>query len=82
MKYVIIGASAAGISAVKTLRTLDKDSQIVMISKDDKVYSRCLLHHFIGGNREIEGLSFIEKDFFAKYNVKWIKIKSRNCRYR
>ncbi|RHW66278.1 NAD(P)/FAD-dependent oxidoreductase [Clostridium botulinum] len=75
MKYVIIGASAAGISAVKTLRTLDKDSQIVMISKDDKVYSRCLLHHFIGGNREIEGLSFIEKDFFAKYNVKWIKNK-------
>ncbi len=45
MKYVIIGASAAGISAVKTLRKLDKDSQIVMISKDDRVYSRCLLHH-------------------------------------
>ncbi len=46
-----------------------------MISKDDKVYSRCLLHHYIGGNREIEGLSFIEKDFFIKYNVKWIKGK-------
>ncbi len=75
MKYVVIGSSAAGISAVKTLRKLDKDSQIVMISKDDKVYSRCLLHHFIGGNREIEGLSFIEKDFFDKYNVKWIKGK-------
>ncbi|EJO5347898.1 NAD(P)/FAD-dependent oxidoreductase [Clostridium botulinum] len=75
MKYVIIGASAAGISAVKALRKLDKDCELVMISKDDKVYSRCLLHHFIGGNREREGLSFIEKDFFTKYNVKWVKGK-------
>lgn len=75
MKYVILGASAAGISAVKTLRNLDKDAEIVMISKDDKVYSRCLLHHFIDGNRKIEELSFIEKDFFTKYNVKWRKNK-------
>ncbi|WP_251859781.1 FAD-dependent oxidoreductase [Clostridium sp. Marseille-Q2269] len=73
MKYVIIGSSAGGISAVKTLRTLDKDAEIVIISKDDKVYSRCLLHHFIGGSRDVERLSFVEKDFFEKYNVKWIK---------
>lgn len=44
-KYVVIGASAAGINAVKTLRGLDSQSSITLISKDDKIYSRCMLHH-------------------------------------
>ena len=44
MNYVVLGASAAGINAVKTLRELDKDSNIVVISKDENVYSRCMLH--------------------------------------
>ena len=43
MRYVVIGASAAGISGAKTLRELDKDAEIVLISKDTEVYSRCIL---------------------------------------
>ena len=38
MRYVVIGASAAGISGAKTLRELDKDDEIVLISKDENVY--------------------------------------------
>lgn len=48
MKYLILGASAAGINAAKTLRKLDKDGSITIISIDDKVYSRCMLHLYIG----------------------------------
>ena len=32
--YVIIGASIAGVTAVKTLRELDKGAKIIVISKD------------------------------------------------
>ena len=72
-KFVVIGASAAGINCAKTLRQNDKESEIILISKDDKVYSRCILHHYIDGRREIDALDFTPKDFFEKYNIKWIK---------
>ena len=32
MKYVVLGASAAGINAIRELRKLDKDAEIVLIS--------------------------------------------------
>lgn len=48
MHYVIIGASAAGISAAETLRRLDPDSEITVISKErDIAYSRCLTTYYI-----------------------------------
>ena len=72
-KFVVIGASAAGINCAKTLRQNDKECEIILVSKDDKVYSRCILHHYIDGRREIEALDFTPKDFFEKYNIKWIK---------
>lgn len=73
MKYVVIGASAAGISAVKTLRELDKECEIVLVSKDEKIYSRCILHHYISNHRNIEELNFSGKDFIDEYNITWIK---------
>ncbi|QAA32099.1 NAD(P)/FAD-dependent oxidoreductase [Clostridium manihotivorum] len=73
MKYVIIGASASGINAAKTLRNLDLTSDITVISKDVNVYSRCMLHHLISGERNLDRLSFVEKDFFEKNNVNWLK---------
>ena len=73
MKYIVIGASAAGISGAKTLRELNKNAEITLISKDENVYSRCILHHYISGHRDIEKLNFTNKDFFEKYNINWIK---------
>ncbi|MGL5244830.1 MAG: NAD(P)/FAD-dependent oxidoreductase [Sarcina sp.] len=73
MRYIVIGASAAGISGAKTLRELDKDAEIILISKDEYVYSRCILHHYISGHRDIEALEFTEIDFFNKRDIKWIK---------
>ncbi|GCD08482.1 NAD(P)/FAD-dependent oxidoreductase [Clostridium tagluense] len=75
MKYVIIGASAAGINAAKTLRILDKDAEITLISKDTKVYSRCMLHYVISGSKTEEDICFTEDDFFNKYEINWISGK-------
>ena len=73
MAYVIVGASASGINAAKTLRENDKNAEIILVSKDEYVYSRCILHHFLDGRREIEALDFTPKNFFEIYNIKWIK---------
>ncbi len=72
MKYVVIGSSAAGINGARELRKQDKDAEIVLISKDDIVYSRCIMHHYMCGNRTVEELNFVEKDFFDKYKIDWI----------
>ena len=73
MTYVVVGASAAGINAAKTLREINKDIEIILVSKDEHVYSRCILHHFLDGRRNIDDLDFSPAEFFEKYDVKWIK---------
>ncbi|MCR1949653.1 MULTISPECIES: FAD-dependent oxidoreductase [unclassified Clostridium] len=73
MSYVIVGASASGINAARTIREHDKDSEIVLVSKDDHVYSRCILHHFLDGRRDIKDLDFTPDNFFEMYKIKWIK---------
>ena len=73
MKYVVIGSSAAGVNAVRELRKRDKNGQIVLISKDQDIYSRCILHEYLSGKRGIERLRFVEADFESLYDVEWIK---------
>jgi NAD(P)H-nitrite reductase large subunit len=73
MAYVIVGASASGINAARTLREHDKDAEIILVSKDDCVYSRCVLHHFLDGRRDTKDLDFSPDNFFHMYNIKWIK---------
>ena len=76
MRYVVIGASAAGISGIRELRKLDKTSEIILISKDKEIYSRCILHHYLGGHRTVSELNFAENNFEELYNVEWIKGKA------
>lgn len=73
MKYVVVGASAAGINGIRELRKQDKDSEITLISKDQAIYSRCILHHYLSGQRSMEQLRFVEPDFEELYRVNWVK---------
>ncbi|MDD6058233.1 MAG: FAD-dependent oxidoreductase [Clostridiales bacterium] len=73
MKYVVIGASAAGISGIRELRRIDPNSEIILISKDKTIYSRCILHHYLGGIRNLKELNFTEDNFEELYRVEWIK---------
>lgn len=57
-RYVIIGAGAAGISAAQVLRDFKPQAVITVISIDQHVHSRCMLHKFLGGERDIPGISF------------------------
>ncbi|MDR1613358.1 MAG: FAD-dependent oxidoreductase [Planctomycetota bacterium] len=69
MKYVVIGASAAGINAAGLLRRFDPEGEITVVARDDKVYSRCMLHLKLAGERDAAGLSFVDADFFAANRV-------------
>ena len=72
-KYVVIGSSAAGVNGIRELRKYDKEAEIVLISKDKDIYSRCILHEYLAGKRNLERLRFVEKDFESLYKVNWKK---------
>ncbi|MBQ1311088.1 MAG: NAD(P)/FAD-dependent oxidoreductase [Blautia sp.] len=73
MKYVIIGSSAAGINAIRELRKYDQEGEVVLVSRDQSIYSRCILHQYLSGERTLERLNFAEPDFDTLYNVNWMK---------
>lgn len=73
MRYVVIGSSAAGVNGVRELRKHDKNAEIILISKDKDIYSRCILHAYLGGIRTKERLCFVEPDFETLYKVIWMK---------
>ena len=76
MKYVVLGASAAGISGARRLRELDQEAEIVLVSTDEHIYSRCILHHYVKGQRDLKRLQFVPHDFITKNNIHWIKGES------
>jgi len=71
VKHVIIGAGAAGITAAKTIRGLCPEDEIVIISEDEQISSRCMLHKYISGERDNETISFVPGDFFTENKIKW-----------
>ena len=73
MRHLIIGASAAGITAAKTIRQWEPDDEITVVSADTQVHSRCMLHHFLSGHRTAEGINFVAEDFFEKNRIRWLK---------
>ncbi|RDY32371.1 NAD(P)/FAD-dependent oxidoreductase [Lachnotalea glycerini] len=72
MIHLIIGAGAAGITAAKTLRELDSDAAIIMISADEFVHSRCMLHKYISAERNEKTLSFVSDHFFEENDIMWM----------
>ncbi|MCI6464633.1 MAG: FAD-dependent oxidoreductase [Faecalicatena sp.] len=79
MRYVVIGASAAGISTVKKLRELNPEDEIILISKDERSYSRCILFRYLEGTRSLEEIELAGMDFEEGLQIRWIKgINVRN----
>ena len=72
MKHVIIGAGAAGLSAAKTIRTLRPHDEIVVISEDWQITSRCMLYKCINGERDSGSISFVKDNFFESFYIKWL----------
>lgn len=68
--YVIIGNSAAGLSAIESIRHIDKESKIINISKElHRPYSRCLLSYYLAGSINKDRLWIRKDDYYKEYNV-------------
>jgi len=75
MKHIILGAGASAISAARRILKENSEDNIVMISQDDKVYSRCMLHKYISGERNEDELNFINDDILQSGRLMWIRGK-------
>jgi NAD(P)H-nitrite reductase large subunit len=70
MRYIIIGGSAAGISAIEAIRSVDRTSPIDLFSNEGTpFYSRVLLSYYIAGAITKEELHFRPLEFFAVNRV-------------
>ena len=72
MNYVIIGGSAAGISAARELRRLDGNADITIVSEENCIYSRCMLHKYLSGERDAQSLDFLPAGFFQSMNIRFL----------
>ena len=70
MKYVIVGGSAAAISAVEAIRSVDPAAQIDLFS-DEKtpLFSRVLLPYYVAEELSKPMLNFRSADYFDEYGV-------------
>ena len=85
MRYVIVGASAAGVSAAETLRQRDPAAEVVVISDEKLVYSRPLLSYYLAGHLSEENVLYRPRDFFERLGISLVLDRARaldlvNCR--
>ena len=74
MHYVIIGNGGAGVSALQTIREIDKKSDITIISREQySAYSPCSLPNLIGGEVDKPTIFRFDKQFYNRLNAKFMK---------
>ena len=74
MNIVIIGNSAAGLSALQNFRKYDKTSKVVMISKEGLMpYSRVLLPYVLRGKLPYEGMTIRTDRYFREMNAERVE---------
>ena len=70
MKYVIIGGSAAAVSAVEAIRSIDRHSTIDLFSDENTaLFSRVLLPYYVAEQLSKPLLNFRSADFFDEFDV-------------
>jgi NAD(P)H-nitrite reductase large subunit len=69
-KYVIVGASAAGIGAVEAIREVDPASTVTVISEEPcPQYSRPMISDLVSGKANFEKMMCREDEFWEKNEV-------------
>lgn len=74
MKVVVIGSSAAALSAIEEFSKHDVHSGVTLISPEGGLpYSKVLLPYVLRGKIPYEGLTIRESDYFARLNVRYVQ---------
>jgi NAD(P)H-nitrite reductase large subunit len=75
-KYVIVGASAAGIGAVEAIREVDPVGTITVISEEPcPQYSRPMISDFVSGKADFHKMKCRTDDFWKENNVEALTSK-------
>ena len=70
MKYVIIGASAAGLACAEQIRKEDKEGKILIITKEDYLpYSRPSISYFLKGKVKKKDMFLRNSDYYSKNGI-------------
>ena len=71
--YVILGNSAAGLTAIDAIRERDKSGPITLISKEpDPAYSRVALPYILSKEKNLRQITLQEPEYFRANNVETI----------
>ena len=74
VQYVIIGNSAAGISAAREIRKQDPEGRITMLSDEETYgYSRVLLPLYMAGKRSKKDLLIAPKTFYTLQTIRLLR---------
>ena len=71
---VIVGAGWGGLSAAKTLRSLNKECQITVIEKQDKFISCPMSNWVVGQIKDMDQITFSYKNFIKNNNILSLKM--------
>jgi len=74
MRIVIIGNSAAGLSALEAFRKVDRKTNIRVVSKEtDRPYSKVLLPYFLQGKIPHSNLYIRDENYFKAHQAECIR---------
>ena len=69
-KYLIVGASAAGLGAVEAIRKVDPTGNITIITDEEcSHYSRPMISDFVSGKADLKKMDCRTEAFWKQNNV-------------
>ena len=72
-KYLIVGSSHAGLSALEAIRLQDEEGQITIVSREKALpYSPTILPYVISGKKQVDTISLRDQSYFADLNVRFM----------
>lgn len=70
MKYLIIGASAAGLAAAESIRKYDTDGSVIILTEEDYLpYSRPSISYYLKGKVKESNMALRKPAFYKQNNI-------------
>ncbi|MFC1524931.1 NAD(P)/FAD-dependent oxidoreductase [Planctomycetota bacterium] len=71
MRYIIVGNSTAGINCAETIKSIDRQGEITILTHEKyHLYSRCLLTHYLADTLSYDRLFIKDKQWYNKLSIK------------
>ncbi len=73
-KYLIIGASHAGLSALDAIRAYDEHGKALLVSQEDMLpYSPTILYHVVSGRTAPGAAILRDEHYFSRHDVSFLR---------